>query len=263
MNLQFLIIDTQNDFAHPDGSLFVPGADQDSERLAAMLKRHLSQIDEIHVTLDTHHWLDIAHPIFWVDTQGNHPAPFTIITEEDVLNGHWKTKQPDFQNRATEYVKTLKTNGRYDLTIWPPHCLIGKAGHNVVTPIAEALTEWEDTFAMVNYAMKGANIWTEHYSAVKADVPDPNDPSTWLNMHLMDSLKQADLIACSGQALSHCVANTLRDIADHLGEENLSKIVLIEDTTSPVPGFEEMGQQFLADLQERGMRTVKSSEFLV
>jgi hypothetical protein len=48
-----------------------------------------------------------------------------------------------------------------------------------------------------------------------------------------------------------------------LGEENISKIVLIEDTTSPVPGFEEMGQQFLADLQERGMRTVKSNEFLV
>ncbi len=64
MNLQFLITDPQNDFANPTGNLFVPGADKDSERLTAMLKRHTSQIDEIHITLDTHHYVDIAHPIF-------------------------------------------------------------------------------------------------------------------------------------------------------------------------------------------------------
>lgn len=263
MNLQFLIIDPQNDFANPRGNLFVPGADKDSERLTAMLKRHTSQINEIHVTLDTHHYVDIAHPIFWVDSQGNHPAAFTAITEDDVLQGKWKTKQPDHQARATEYVQALKANGRYDLIIWPPHCLIGQAGHNVVTPIAGALMEWEKTFAVANYVVKGANMWTEHYSAVRADVADPTDPNTLLNTDLIARLEQADVIACSGQALSHCVANTIRDIADNFAEENISKLLLVEDTSSSVSGFEALGEQFVTDMKARGMRTVKSTEFLV
>lgn len=263
MNLQFLIIDPQNDFAHPQGNLFVPNADTDSQRLAALLQRLKTQITQIHVTLDTHHWVDIAHPIFWIDKQGNHPTPFTTITSQDILQGNWKTTRTDCQPRAIEYVNALATQGRYQLTIWPPHCLIGHPGHNVVTSIAQVLTEWEDTFAIVNYITKGTNIWTEHYSAIQAEVPDPNDSTTHLNTSLIDTLKPADWIVISGQALSHCVANTVCDLADNLGQENISKIVLIQDTTSNVPGFEHLGEQFLADLTARGMQTAKSVEFEV
>ncbi len=263
MNLQFLIIDPQNDFARPGGNLFVPGADQDSVRLAAMLKRHQSKISDIHITLDSHHLLDIAHPLFWVDSQGQHPAPFTLISEDDVDNGRWKSTHPGFQQRASDYVKALKAGGRYQLCIWPPHCLIGSEGNNVVKPIAEAVLQWEQGFAMVDYVTKGSNIWTEHYSAVQADVPDPEDPSTQLNSSLIQVLQEADLIALSGQALSHCVANTIRDIADNFGDASIGKLVLIEDTTSSVPGFEHLGQQFLADMTARGMQTAQSTEFLV
>jgi len=263
MNLQFLIIDPQNDFANPNGSLFVPGADQDSERFAQMMKRHLSKIDSIHITLDTHHLLDIAHPLFWIDTESKHPAPFTCIGLEDVQNGKWQTTAPSFQERATAYVKALKNNGRYDLIIWPPHCLIGSPGNNVVSPIAETVLDWENQFAIVDYVTKGLNIWTEHYSAIKADVPDPDDPSTKLNMRLLENLASADLIAISGQALSHCVANTVRDIANNFGEENVRKLVLIEDTTSSVPSFEHLGQDFLTEMKARGMQTAKSTDYLV
>jgi len=263
MNLQVLIIDPQNDFAHPTGSLFVPNADQDSKRLATLIHRLLPKINAIHVTLDTHHWVDIAHPIFWLDREGKHPAPFTLITYEKILAGQWHTTLPAAQERATKYVQMLKTNGRYDLTIWPPHCLLGQPGHNVVTPVAEALIAWENTFATVNYLTKGVNPWTEHYSAIKAEVTDPQDPSTFLNTRLLEQLQTADLIAISGQALSHCVANTIRDIADNFGAENIKKLVLLEDTTSSVPGFERLGEQFLIDLKARGLQTIKSSEFSV
>ncbi len=263
MNLQFLIIDPQNDFAHPGGSLFVPGADKDSERLAAMLKRHGDKIDDIHITLDTHHLLDIAHPLFWRDSAGNPPAPFTRITEDEVLNGKWHATHPGFQQRAENYVRELKANGRYDLVVWPPHCLIGGSGYNVVQPIAEAVLAWEQKFALVDYVTKGSNIWTEHYSAVQADVPDPEDPGTQLNSRLIETLREADLIAFSGQALSHCVANTIRDIADNFGEANARKMVLIEDTSSPVPGFEQLADQFLVEMKGRGMQTARSTDFLV
>ena len=52
--LILLIIDPQHDF-HPGGSLAIPGADEDSARIAAFIDRHISAIDEIYVTLDSHH----------------------------------------------------------------------------------------------------------------------------------------------------------------------------------------------------------------
>lgn len=263
MNLQFLLIDVQNDFARPDGSLFVPGAVEDCQRLAAMLNRHLEKIEDIHVTLDTHHLVDIAHPIFWVNDRGEHPQPFTVITADQVHNGKWKTVQPAFQARATRYVEELDAKGRYQLTIWPPHCLIGTEGHNVVQPVAEALKAWESEFAIVDYVTKGSNIWTEHYSAVQADVPDPEDPGTQLNTRLINTLETADIVALSGQALSHCVANTVRDIVANFGSENVSKLVLIEDTSSSVPGFESFGEQFLQDMKAAGVKMAKSTDYLV
>ncbi len=262
-NLEFLIIDPQNDFSDsPGANLPVPGAGEDAQRLAQLLARLNHRIDDIHVTLDTHQLVDIAHPVFWLDSDGQHPAPFTQINVEDVVKSRWRTFNPQFQDRALEYVKALRDGGRYALTIWPPHCLVGTWGHNVVQPIADALRTWEADFARVDYVTKGHNPWTEHYSAVQADVPDPEDPTTLLNTRLIETLEQADLVVLSGQALSHCVANTVRDIADNFGDDSIKKLVLIEDTSSPVPGFEDLGKQFVADMKKRGMKTAKADEFL-
>ena len=49
-----LIIDPQNDF-HPGGTLGVPGANEDSARVAAFIKDNVDHIDEIYVSLDSHH----------------------------------------------------------------------------------------------------------------------------------------------------------------------------------------------------------------
>ena len=118
MNLELLIIDPQKDFCDPKGSLFVPGADKDIQRLTEMVSRLGNKIKDIHVTLDSHHFVDIAHPIFWIDSDGKHPNPFTLISKEDVENGVWRTTNPNFQNRALEYVTTLAKNSRYLLCIW-------------------------------------------------------------------------------------------------------------------------------------------------
>ena len=264
MSLKFLIIDPQNDFSDaPGAALPVPGATMDAERLAGLLDRISNRIDDIHVTLDTHQLLDISHPMFWVDQKGCPPTPFTPITVADVEGAVWRPFKPEFQQRALSYVRALRDNHRYVLTIWPPHCLVGTWGHNVIPVISGALRRWEERQqARVRYHLKGHNPWTEHYSAVQADVPDPDDPSTQVNVQLIQTLEKADIVALSGQALSHCVANTVRDIADHLGKESIHKLVLLEDTSSPVPGFEEVAQRFLTEMRQRGMKTVKAAEFL-
>lgn len=259
--LELLIIDPQNDFSDtPGAALPVPGAVADAERLVALMDRLMDRLDDIHVTLDTHQLVDIAHPLFWLDSDGNPPAPFTQISLEAVRQGSWRPRNPAFHDRALAYVQALEDNARYQLTIWPPHCLVGTWGHNLMAPVAAALRRWEEHFARVDYVTKGHNPWTEHYSAIQADVPDPEDPTTQLNTRLIQTLEEADTVLLSGQALSHCVANTVRDIADNFGAASIGKLVLLEDTSSPVPGFEDLGKQFLADLTRRGMRTARAAE---
>ena len=79
-NIHLIVIDPQVDFCDPSGSLYVKGADQDMQRLATMVRRLKDKIRDIHVTLDSHQIVHIAHPIFWKDgATGAHPNPFTII----------------------------------------------------------------------------------------------------------------------------------------------------------------------------------------
>jgi nicotinamidase/pyrazinamidase len=267
--IELLIIDPQNDFCDPKGALYVMGAENDMTRLSVMVARLKDKLSDIHVTLDSHHLIDIAHPIFWMDSKGQHPGPFTIISEDDVKNGVWRATNPQFQSRVSEYVSMLANNGRYPLCIWPPHCLIGSWGYSVFPELFKTLLTWENDFAMVDYVTKGSNLWTEHYSAVQADVPDPSDPGTQLNWPLLETLQKADVILLAGEARSHCLANTVRDIANNFGEENIKKMVLLQDATSDVqpnpPGtnlFTDMGEGFVSEMMARGMQVSTTVEFL-
>ena len=262
--IEVLIIDPQIDFCNPQkGALYVPGAEHDMTRLARMIRRLKDKIDDIHVTLDSHHFIHIAHPIFWKDSHGNHPPVFTTITTAEVENGKWTTAQPGLYRRALDYVRKLEQNGRFALTIWPPHCLIGSPGHAVFPELFAALQEWEQRFAFVDYVTKGSNLMTEHYSAVQADVPDPGDPATQINTRLIQTLQQADLIAIAGEARTHCLANTVRDIANNFGDDTfIKKLVLLTDASSDIPGFETHAQDFLKEMTARGMQLSTTTEFL-
>ena len=73
MKLHLLIIDPQNDFCSPHGSLYVPGAEEDMGRLARLIDRLKNKIADIHVTLDSHRMIDISHPGWWRDSNGHQP----------------------------------------------------------------------------------------------------------------------------------------------------------------------------------------------
>lgn len=270
-----LTIDPQVDFCDPQkGKLYVPGADKDMSRLAKMVNRISGDLDDILCTLDSHRTLHIAHPIWWEDAYGNHPVIFDrngnytgcLIFEEDVIgpNPKWRASNPAYRQRSIDYVKKLKANGRYVLNIWPPHCKIGSEGNTVSPELFEAFCKWEEQFAAVNYITKGSNMFTEHYSALMADVYDPEDPSTGINTDLIDPLRDSEVvyIAITGEAGTHCVANTALDIAGNLGDEYIKKFVFIEDTCSPVPGFEKLQDDFVNKMVAKGMTITTSDKFL-
>jgi nicotinamidase-related amidase len=262
--VHLLIVDPQFDFCDPTGALNVPGADKDMERVAEMIKRLGGRLEDIHVTLDQHHLLDVAHPMMWRDKDGNPPAPFTIISAKEIEDGTWTPIRPSFTRKMIEYAKGLESGGRYPLCIWPPHCLIGSPGAVIAEPIRDALEAWiSDSPAIVDFVSKGSNIWTEHYSGVKAELPDPGDPSTQLNVRLIQTLEEADMVLIAGEAGSHCLANTVRDIADGFSDDSyIAKFVLLTDGTSPVPGFENLQDEFIAEMTARGMQTSTCEEVL-
>ena len=264
MKTHLLIIDPQVDFCDPQGALFVRGADRDIGRLAAFVRKHGRELADIHVTLDSHQLVHVAHPIFWIDPDGNHPAPFTAIAAADVegKDPKWKTTSPALRQRGIDYVRALAAGGRYVLVIWPPHCLIGRPGHNIMPELADELQGWQQGLRLVRYVTKGSNPLTEHYSAVKADVPDPLDPGTQINTRLIETLQEADQILIAGEALSHCVANTVRDIAAEFGDDEVKKLVLLEDAASPVGGFEKLGDDFVREMTAHGMKVARTTTVL-
>lgn len=258
-----LVIDPQNDFCDiPGAALPVTGANADMQRLAAFIDANAARLDEVHLTLDSHNPMDIAHPTWWVDAEGNAPTPFTLISVEDVSSGKWRARLPELQARSVRYVEQLYAAGRHALVIWPEHCLIGSWGHNVQTDVMAALNRWaRSRMSFIDFVHKGSNPYTEHYSAVQAEVPDASDPATQANTRFLQALAAADEIIIAGEALSHCVANTVRDIAASFGDENVKKLVLLEDCSSPVAGFEKLGEDFMAELTARGMRVARSTSY--
>jgi len=266
-----LVIDPQFDFCNDQGRLFVPGAHEDMVRLGAMIKKYGGDIDDIQITMDSHYGVHVAHSRCWVSKTGEHPIPIFLhkgndipmpITLDDVLAGEWRAYNTAWQQRYVDYLTALKQNGRYALMIWPDHCIIGHPGQNLYEPFLEAITEWEDRFfAMAQRTTKGSNPFTEHYSAVKADVEDPKDPKTRLNTKLIDLLKEYDVILGGGEALSHCKAYTMRDIFHEFSADQIKKFVLFEDASSSVPGCEKMGEDFVNEYAAKGMQVAKTTNY--
>ena len=263
-NLQLIIIDPQHDFCNPNGSLYVDGAHEDMQRLAGFIDRMAPKITDIHVTADSHHKADISHPMWWCDADGNPPAPFTIISASDLADGVWRTRKPSCHARTLAYLQALESTGRYPHCIWPEHCLIGTEGHTIHPDVMGALHGWEESrYAITDVVTKGSNPWTEHFSAVQAEVPDPEDPSTQMNTALVDTLEQADITVWAGEALSHCLANSARDVAANFSDPQFIKnMVLLTDASSNVTNFEHYGTDFVTELVTKGMQTSTCADFL-
>ena len=261
-NIALLVIDPQIDFTIPEiGSLVVPGGDDDMKRLSKFVIDNAMDIDRIFVTMDTHSKLAIFHPMFWMNAEGNKPDPFTAITLEDVIENKWFAAASEMQDLAYRYLKSLKANNRhYPLVVWPEHCLLGTLGWNVHPDLMTAFLEWEDKeFSRLDYVLKGRNMFTEMYSAIRADVVSPSDPSTDVNINFIRDLNEYNHIVVAGEAMSHCVADTVRDMIEYGIDPE--KITLLTDAMSSVGGFEQQGEDFLNEMKNQGANFATTVDF--
>lgn len=266
-----LLIDAQNDFcdlpAPARPALPVAGADADLHRVAALVREAGDALDAITLTLDSHHRLDIAHPGFWwAGTPGAEVGPFTPITAAQVRAGQFQPRDPAALPRVLAYLEALEAQGRYTLMVWPVHCEVGTWGHQLHDAVREACADWELRRQRTSHVVfKGLNPWTEHYSALQAEVPDSTDPDTGLNRALIHRLDAAERLLIAGEAGSHCVRATVEHLVANLPDptpERLSRLTLLTDAISPVGGFEMQQAAFFADMRQRGVRLATCADVI-
>jgi nicotinamidase-related amidase len=286
LKIALIIIDAQNTFCIPGFELFVGGqsgmgAVEDNRRLCEFIYRNLGAITQITATLDTHTAMQIFHPVFLVDAQGEHPAPLTLISADDLSQGLWKFNPaiasslnitPEFgQAHLLHYAQELKERHKYDLTIWPYHVMLGSIGHALVPAVEEAI--FFHTIArssQADFEIKGGNPLTEHYSVIGPEVLDGPDGESIAqrSRKFIHKLRQFDRVIIAGQAKSHCVAWTIADLLSDIREHNpslVSKVYLLEDCTSPVvvPGvvdYSDQADEAFRRFKKAGMHVVSSTE---
>jgi nicotinamidase-related amidase len=279
-------VDMQNTFCTPGFELFVQGrsgtgALDDSRRLCEFVYRNLARLTQIVPTLDTHQALQIFHPAFLVDAEGRHPEPYTVVTLAEVDSGRWRVDaavaaelgyDPAYaQSHLRYYVETLATGGKYELTIWPYHAMRAGIGHALVSAIEE--TVFFHSLARTSQPdvqRKGDNPLTEHYSVLgpEVDTDLEGEPLGRRNQELIERLLRFDAVVIAGQAKSHCVAWTIRDLLEDttVQERKLAqKVYLLEDCTSPVvvPGVADYtgeADEAFARFAEAGANVVRSTD---
>jgi nicotinamidase/pyrazinamidase len=254
------ICDPQNDYSD-QGTIPIPNAMADSNRIYDLIMDHLDDISEIYVALDSRHRTHISNQISWTNKKGKRPEPFQVITAQEVAKGKWKAKQKVLQQEYSDYVTNLEKAKKQPFMIWPDHCLVGTYGHAVMPSINEALQTWAGhNLTTVEYIIKATNCFTEMYSALSGEVPDPNDPSTELDLGMVERLAAADRVIFCGESLSHSVQMTMKDVISNWKEEEVEKLCLLSDCSSPVPGFESMAEDFVRECKEKGVKVVPASE---
>jgi nicotinamidase-related amidase len=266
-NIHLVIIDMQVDFCHSNGSLFVPGSAEDIRRTIEFIYRHAQRITNITCSLDSHLPHQIFHPAWWADEQGNHPAPFTLITYGDIKAGKWRPLVAPVQ--STHYVRQLEEQAKKTLTIWPYHVMIGSMG-NALDPELFTAVLWHSLARKTQPAWltKGTIPLTEHYSIIQPEVPVPNHPLGGKNKQFLDTLAEADVILVAGEAESHCVLETVEDLVEDFATrpDALQKIYFLRDCTSPVVhpdvDFHAIAQARFAEFEKQGVNFINSTDAL-
>lgn len=235
-----VIVDPQNDFCDHRGSLYVDGAFADVKRLAAHITGDPARYTDIVVSLDSHDVIAIFHPKFWLDENKNQPCPFTQITHGDFSSGKWRAASLENQAMAERTFKAMAEKSIGLLMVWPEHCVVSTWGHNICDTLREAFFVWrERTGKAVRFVFKGENPYTDQFSIFEGI--DGSYPDTAFNQRLFGLLAESSSVTFAGEALSHCVGESVLSYMNKL-EGRRQEVILLTDCTSPVSGFgrEEM-----------------------
>lgn len=252
-----LCIDVQNDFVE-GGSLAVPGSVGDIERITRFIYNNMGSITNIMCSMDTHYGTHIFFPSWWRNADGDYPAPYTVITYDDVKNGRWRPVVGDAAKSLT-YLQKLEEQAKKQLCIWPYHCLRGTEGfclENEFSKMVHYFAQARKTIPRI--IQKGTDYYSEMYGIIKPEYSDRNIK----NEAFLNAVENYDEIYVVGEAASHCLLESVRQIAEEYANrpEVTSKITILDDCTSPITGFEQSTQKMFGLFERKyGIKFEKST----
>ena len=252
----FLGIDVQQDFMD-NGALGVPGAHGDVERMTQFIYNNMDKISNIAVSLDTHTPHQIFHPCWWVDKDGNNPAPYTAITLADLDAGKYL---PVINPQKTrDYVEHLEKDGKKTLVVWSYHCLQGTTGAALENQFANMIYFHSVAKkAVVQRLVKGQDPLSEMYGIIKPEY----DIQNYINIDFLNKLETYDKIVISGEARDYCVYESLKQMLEYYANntEVLKKVYILEDCMSAIGNPADVDKMY-ADLQNQyKFNIVKSTD---
>jgi len=287
-----VMIDMQKTFCTPGAELYVggrsgTGAVDDARKITEFIYQNMNAITDIAATMDTHVASQIFHPMFFLKEDGTPVDPFTMITEKDLKEGKYRVNPAiarqvaptangtgnyvALSNYAQYYCRSLEEQGKYNLTIWPYHAMLGSVNHALIEPLYEAM--YFHGFARgtnPTIETKGGTLITENYSVFKPEVlkGPKGEVIGQRNAAFIQKVINYDLIVFVGEAASHCVAWS---IADFLGElvqidpTLARKVAILRDCMSPVviPGvidYTDDANKALDSFEKAGMSLVTTTD---
>ena len=288
--IKILSIDNQRDFNFPEGSMYVAGrtgtgAMDAQKNTVEFIYKNLNRITDIISTLDTHYLNQIFFSICHLDQNNENPEPGTVISHEDYKTGKFRANpaiakdlgcNPVLLNKQyTYYCGELEKDGKYQLMIWPYHCLFGSPGNSLSGVIDEAIR----FHSLVRRASdicrsKGESPYTENYSIFAPEVKTFYDgsplPKVSKNFDIIKTLIDSDVVVILGQAASHCVKESVKDLLNEIKSHNrdlLDKVYILKDCTSAVviPGvfdFTDIADKAMAEFENEGMHIVESTTLM-
>lgn len=244
-----VIIDPQNDFCDPKGALYVPGAEEDMARLAKHLLEHGAQYSDLVVSLDSHDKIAIFHPKYWVNDEGNHPAPYTEISRKEFDAGVWRPASQRNKTYTKRWLDRIDREKKFSMMIWPEHCIVSTWGHQICDTIVHALDVWRDvTGRSVRYVFKGELPYADQFSIF--DVADDSWHDEQACEDLTARLAICDTLTFAGEAISHCVQESViayMMLTSRGGGRANQRVRVLGDCTSPVAGFSrELSEKLMA-----------------
>lgn len=188
------IVDPQNDFVNPEGSLYVKGAERAIDNICLFIQNN--DIDRIIISQDTHQYFHVGHSEFW---EGD-PQPGTVINNpEDIMSGKY---QPKINNidPVTGKPAVCVLNREGQINIWPHHCIEGSWGCALPERLVVSLNKWAaENKTRYEIYQKGLNPECESFSLF--------DDTTM-------SFEGTTKLYICGFCKDFCVYNTLKDIVE-------------------------------------------------
>lgn len=258
-------IDCQDTFGHRTGSMYCSGGIGGEAAMrngGYMISHNIEKINRLMLSGDDHPYFQIGCITWFENMNHDHPKDFSIISVKDFEEGVWRCTLPQYQDWTLYYLREIESKGKKHL-VCPVHATKNSPSAAFVEPIQFAKQQWEAYHrkeAMI--IRKGICPRVEQYSAVRAEVVDPNDSTTSTNELFLHELSQCHKIAWMGLARNFCLGFSLLDVLD-LNPKLIERCTLIADATADVKGYEAQGDTLIKKLRDHGMTISTSQDWFV